>query len=53
MSEVVLDMRLDFEDPDHITVAKPCMSGRPNIIMMNKVYEQVIALTKNEKDPLL
>lgn len=34
------------EDLDviHITVAKPCMSGRPN--PMNKF----VALTKNEKD---
>jgi len=48
VSKVVLDMRLDFEDPDHITAAKPYMSGRPNF--MNKVDEQVIALTKNEKD---
>jgi hypothetical protein len=35
---------LDSEDADHITVTKPCMSGRPN------PRNKFIALTKNEKD---
>lgn len=32
VSNVVLDMILDFEDVDRITVANPCMPGRPNFM---------------------